>query len=193
MSIEFSKSVPNIKLICEILDCCDPIYHTDIAYEAISRFKLNEDIVSSSLRILCKSATGPVDDRLVALLDSYSAIEMNENLRCIAMESLKLVKSDLLKFFPQTIYSLLLDDDEELRNEACQVLNSLNPFNPSETLSRFIIENGQSTFIKFLDRYENSYLVVDLSSNNKMVLFENERLNLFIDTQFLRTKFLTSK
>lgn len=187
--MELANRVPNLGLICNFLNNYDILNGLDIIYEILCKFKLNEDIASSSLRLLCKSAREPVDTRLVSLLESYSALEMNENLRYIAMQSLRHIKSDLLKFFPQSIISLLLDDTDELRNEACRLLNPSSPFNPSESLSRFINSNGMNSFIEFLNRHENSHSFIS-NRANQTCLFEKEPLNLFIDLHFLRKKFI---
>ena len=131
-------------------------------------------------------------------MNIYAAAENNENLRRIALESLKCLDPGLLIQVPKAVLSLLLDDDEELRGETCQLLNWLQeiPVNPAETLQNYIKLIGLDEFSKFLDDHNcnndnnNSNNTSSSSNNNNMKLFEKEPLNLFIDIQYLRKKYI---
>lgn len=177
-----NKRLPNIHLICINLESEN--VSTDIIYKIFERFKLNEEILMIALPILCCGDI--IDDRLVSLLSFYSAADNNENIRLIVLRSLKMLKFKFFKNIPQCIFSLLLDDDEDIRMGICTVLNSAYPSSPAKTLKNYINFVGTSEFIKFLDNYQKKYLNLE-ESNIK--LFEKEALNLFIDIQYLRKNF----
>lgn len=151
----------------------------------IERFKLNEEILSVALPILCKKASQSVDGRVKNLLTFYSSPEKNENLRLILLSGLVELEKSLFQEIPQCILNLLLDDDEDIRNEICGILYA-DLMNPAATLRRFIGTIEVSDLISFLDNYDENKNLVSLSN----VLFEKEPLNLFIDIQYLRKKFL---
>lgn len=189
--------MPDLLLIIRFLD--DFNYNVESKFELqiltiLETFKLNEEIVSRCLRILCSNAS---DDsihfsRLRNHLNIYATAENNENLRFIALESLKYLDPGLLTQVPKAVLSLLLDDDEELRGETCQLLNWLQeiPVNPAETLQNFIILIGLDEFSRFLDDHNCNNDDNNTSNNNNMKLFEKEPLNLFIDIQYLRKKYI---
>ena len=182
---ELNKKLPNIRLICQVLETGN--VSIDAVFKVVERFKLNEEIMKISLPLLCQSVADKFDDRLESLLSFYSASESNENLRFIALESLKTLNSKFFKNVPECIFSLLLDDEEEIRLGICKILNSANPLSPAETLKRFINLVGISEFTKFLENYQNLYL--NFENNSDMKLFEKEPLNLFIDIKYLKKKF----
>ena len=129
----------------------------DVAHSIVEKFRFNEEILSIALPLLCRRASENFDDRLVPLLAFYSASERNENLRFIALDSLKMLRSDFFKRIPESIFSLILDDDEEIRLVMCKVLNPSNHLCPAETLRRFIRLVGTSEFIKFLGNYHKHH------------------------------------
>lgn len=155
-----------------------------MVFKIVERFKLNEEILKLAIPILCKTAREPLNECLGELLTFYSSAENNENLRFIALEGLKTIQPELLQNMPQCVYSLLLDDDEEVRNEVCTILNPTSPLNLAQTLREFV--DDSSKFIQFLNTYEALHAP---QKALKIALFEKEPLNLFIDIQFLRMKF----
>ena len=182
--------LPNIRYICEFLDSWTNSSAQTQIHEIIKRFKLNEEILSRALPILCKNYDGSADrEELENLLDYYASAGMNENLRLIALNSLKHMNFDLLKDFPHSVFSLLLDDEEEVRNETCKLLNTESHFNLAETLNKFVEIVGKQELTTFLSKYELTHRP-SKSDNSHSVLFDREQLNLFIDVQFLRKKFL---
>lgn len=181
---ELNKRLPNIRLICACLET--EAVSADIIYKIVEKFKLNEEIILIALPLLCRQSNEYIDDRLVSLLSFYSASESNENLRIIALESLKMLNSKFFRNIPDCIFSLLLDDDEDIRMGICTILDSVNPSSPAKTLKNFISLVGPSEFIKFLDKYQENH---SISEESNVKLFEREPLNLFIDIQYLRKKF----
>lgn len=173
----------------------------EIILAIIERFKLNEEILSVALPILCKKVCQPVDERVKSLLTFYSSPEKNGNLRFILLSGLAAFEAEkkrLLIFqeIPQCILNLLLDDEEEIRNEICAILcDDAAPLNPAATLRKFIGSIEVSDFAGFLDNYEeiikNDVMPPGNSKKQAATLFEKEPLNLFIDIQYLRKKFLT--
>ena len=158
----------------------------------IECFKLNEEILSVALPILCKKVCHPIDERVKNLLTFYSCAENNENLRFILLSALVELKEEIFQEIPRCILNLLLDDDEDVRNEICKILSVGAHLNPAATLRRFIGSVEVVEFVGFLDNYESTHHVEPRESL-KNVLFEKEPLNLFIDLQYLRKKFLSSQ
>lgn len=181
---ELNKRLPNIYLICACLKT--GTVSADIIYKILEKFKLNEEIIMIALPLLCRQSSEFIDDRLVPLLSLYSASGSNENLRFIVLESLKVLKSNFFRNIPDCIFSLLLDDDEDIRMGICTVLNSVTPSSPAKTLKNFIDLVGPSEFSKFLENYQENHFI---SEESNVKLFEREPLNLFIDIQYLRKKF----
>ena len=192
--MELSKRLPNIQLICKGLQ---DFNSQDInIYEIIDKFPLNEDILTLALPIICQKSDCHVDEKLKILLSFYASADKNENLRLIALNSISTLDWKLLKNVPQCVFSLLLDDNEEIRNEMCKILGRSDPLNPSETLKRFIKETGELEFIHFLDFFKainRSGCLLQNSSSTRNSLFEKEPLNLFIDPNYLVKKFLNIK
>lgn len=182
---ELHKKIPNIRMICQFLNDEKNIA-TNVIHSIVEKFKLNEEILAIALPLLCRRASETFDDRLVPLLAFYSASERNENLRFIALDSLKMLRFDLFELIPESVFNLILDDDEEIRLGICKVLNSSNPLCPAETIRKFIRHVGTAEFTKFLENYQKHHSSQDESH---LKLFEKEPLNLFIDVQFLRKKF----
>ena len=183
MEEELNKSLPNIGLICDCLKTENVI--TDIIYNVVEKFKLNEEIIILALSLLCKRSNEIFDDRLVSLLTFYSASESNENLRFIVLESLKMLNYKFFKNIPDCIFNLILDDVEDIRLEVCKILKSPGASNPSKTLKNFINLVGNSEFIKFLEIYQKNHLI-QVQEESNIKLFEKEALNLFIDIQYLK-------
>jgi hypothetical protein len=180
---ELHKKLPNIRLICQFLNYEN--ISTNAIHSIVERFRLNDEILAIAFPLLCRRASENFDDRLVSLFAFYSAAERNENLRFIALDSLKQLHSDYFKLIPESIFSLIVDDDEEIRLGICKVLNASNPLCPAESLRRFIGQVGTTEFIKFLDNYQKKH---SCHEDSHLKLFEKEPLNLFIDVQFLRKK-----
>lgn len=170
-----------MKFICENLT---ENLDFEIILQIIERFKLNEEILSAAVPILCKKASGPLDERFKTLLTFYSKAENNENLRFILISGLVEMKSELFKEIPHCIFNLILDDEEEIRTEICKLMSTLNP---ARNLRKFITSIGASDFEAFLDDYEKCHKFND---ENAMKLFQKEPLNLFIDLKHLRQKFI---
>ena len=130
----------------------------------------------------------PIDERVKCLLTFYSSADKNENLRLILLSGLAELKKNIFQEIPQCIFNLLLDDDEEIRNEICIILSKENTLNPAATLRKFIDSIEVSKFIEFLDKSEENQHV-KTQETLKTTLFEKEPLNLFMDLQYLRKKF----
>lgn len=183
---EITKTLPNLKLIR--LGLSDDLV-VETLLKIIEAFKLNEDILSSALPILCKKVCQPVDERVENLLTFYSSAEKNENIRFILLSGLAELKKELFYDIPYCVLNLLLDDEEEIRNEICKILSFEAQLNPAASLRKFIHSIGPLEFAKFLDNYETTYHL-EPREPLKVALFEKEPLNLFIDIQYLRKKFL---
>lgn len=187
ISEELSKRHPNIQLICSLLQT-DKDCEFQTIYSIIDKLRFNEEILGLALPILCQKSLEAVDERLKNLLTFYAAAENNENVRLIVVNALAQLEPELFKHIPQCVFSLLLDDNDEIRNEMCRILNSSAALNPAETLRKFISSVGLCEFRAFLDNYEEKNLPIS-QGNSKNCLFEKEPLNLFIDIQYLRRKF----
>lgn len=127
-----------------------------------------------------------VDEKLKSILNFYSSPENNENLRFIALKGIEKLNRELLNQIPVCIFNLLLDDNEDIRNGACKILNPSITLNLFETLKQFIYNlKSSKEFSDFLDAYDERNSRVAKGTNR---LFEKEPLNLFIDTQYLRKR-----
>lgn len=207
--------MPDLLLIIQFLDNYKPSESlcSDISslFSILETFKLNEEIVSRCLPILCAFSNYycysdintikdiitdiNVSDALVSglkhYLNFYAAAENNENLRHIAIEGLKCLDPGLFAQVPEAVLSLLLDDVEDIRGTTCQILHQSQeeiPVNPAETLANFVKLIGLDRFSRFLDEYETTCSAANNDSDDTK-LFEKEALNLFIDTNYLRKKY----
>lgn len=182
--IELSKRLPNIRYICQYLDDAEDL-DPELIIKIVEKFKLNEEILKLAIPILCKKAFEPLCENLVGLLTFYASAENNENLRLIVLDGLNNLQTGLLKKLPKCIFRLLLDDEEEIRNEICRLLNPSYPLNLAQTLKTFVGSNVVD-FIQFLNDYKSSN---SPQKSSKLELFEKEPLNLFIDIHYLQLKF----
>lgn len=156
--------------------------------EVLARFTLNEEILKICLVKLCESCADfkDLDENLSNLFYFYSSEDKNENLRFIVLEALSKLNPILFSSIPACIFNLLLDDDDEIRNEMCRLINPANPFNLAQTLRNFIHLVGRECFLNFLKNYREKH---PSTATRNLILFEKEVLNLFIDTEYLAIKF----
>lgn len=174
----------------EIEDCLRTLeasqVSADILFGILTKFKLNEAIIEPTLRLLCQVQGESIDDRLAAALKYYSSFLTNENVRFICVAALKCLTPALLVQIPSVMFDLLLDDSNEIREEACKLIASLTKsprsLNLLSSLRAFVDLVGNDIFRAYL---ESQPSIAATSAPGSLVLFEQEPLNAFIDTKWL--------
>ncbi len=178
-SVKYVESVPSLNILFGILE----------------KFKLNEAIIRPTLRLLCQMQPEArmIDDRLAQALLFYSSTLRNENVRSIAMASLKHLHPGLLTQIPEVIFNLLLDDSDEIRREGCDIVSwllsssSARSFNLLYSLRSYVALVGHQIFYDYLR--SKRLLPSTVSSPSSLILFEQEPLNEFLDLAWLEYNF----